>query len=131
MQILLKLNDNGFESIKASGIICSCKKGQKGYDITSHSGMDVMRYYKRLLKRYKCALETEISTLESVKSDVDRKCLKKRDASAGWAVGGGLGGLALLGASVVVPGVAIIGAAAAAMATGGFASGKAGKTKEN
>lgn len=119
MQTMLNLDDYGYESSDSGETIRSCKSDQSGYDITKHSGMDVMRFYKRLLERYKSALKTEKRRLESEKSDVDRRCSKKSDASAGWALGGG--SAALIGASLAIPGAALFGLAAAAI--GGVASG--------
>ena len=129
MQTMLNLDDYGYESSNAGETIRDCKKEQRDYDITNHSGVYVIQFYQGLLGRYRNALNTEISRLESEKSSVDRKCVKKSDASARWALGSiGGGGLALLGASLVVPGVALLGAAAAA--TGAIASGVA-KDDEN
>lgn len=124
MQTLLNLEDYGYENSDSGETIRSCKSDQRGYDITNHSGVYVIQFYQGLLGRYRNALNTEISRLESEKSSVDRKCVKKSDASARWALGSiGGGGLALLGASLVVPGAALVGAALAA--TGAIASGVA------
>ena len=121
MQTMLNLDDYGYESSNAGETIRDCKKEQRDYDITNHSGVYVIQFYQGLLRRYRNALNTEISRLESEKSSVDRKCVKKRDASDGWAIGGGLGGtgLGLLGASLI-PGAALLGAVV--LATGAIAS---------
>ena len=130
MQTLLSLDDYGYESSDAGEAIRSCKSDQRGYDITNHSGMDVMRFYKRLLERYKGALKTEVSRLNSEKSDVDRKCVKKSDQEKGWKVGTmGVGSVALIGASMVLPVAPLIGLGFAIGAAGGAASGKAGSEK--
>ena len=76
MQSMLNLDD-GYESSNASETIRNCKNEQRGYDITSHSGMDVMRFYKRLLERYRDALKTEISRLYSLKSGAEKELSKK------------------------------------------------------
>ena len=41
MQSMLNLDD-GYESSNASETIRNCKNEQRGYDITSHSGMDML-----------------------------------------------------------------------------------------
>ena len=113
MQTLLNLDDYGYESSDAGETIRNCKKEQRGYDIRSHSGMDMMRFYKRLLEQYKDALGTEINRLESMKNDVDRMCSKKYDASAGLALG--VCGAALLEPSEVFSLAALFGLGPAAV----------------
>ena len=108
MQSMLNLDD-GYESSNASETIRNCKNEQRGYDITSHSGMDVMRFYKSLLERYRDALKTEISRLHSLKSGAEKELSKKEDAGA-LTAGGTLGGIGL----ALIPGGFLFGAAIAA-----------------
>ena len=108
MQSMLNLDD-GYESSNASETIRNCKNEQRGYDITSHSGMDVMRFYKSLLERYRDALKMETNRLYSLKSEAEKKLSKKEDAGA-LTVGGTLGGIGL----ALIPGGFLFGAAIAA-----------------
>lgn len=108
MQSMLNLDD-GYESSNASETIRNCKNEQRGYDITSHSGMDVMRFYKSLLERYRDALKTEISRLHSLNSGAKKELSKKEDAGA-LTAGGTLGGIGL----ALIPGGFLFGAAIAA-----------------
>ena len=109
MQSMLNLDD-GYESSNASETIRNCKNEQRGYDITSHSGMDVMRFYKRLLERYRDALKMETNRLYSLKSEAEKKLSKKEDASA-WIEGSGIGGLGL----ALTPGGFLLGVGIAAV----------------
>ena len=110
MQTLLSLDDYGYESSDAGEAIRSCKSDQRGYDITNHSGMDVMRFYKRLLERYKDALKPEINRLDSEISRISEK-IDKKDDKAGLAAGGTAGAVV---ASILIPGGFLIGLGAAA-----------------
>lgn len=110
MQTLLNLDDYGYENSDSGETIRSCKSDQRGYDITNHSGMDVMRFYKRLLGRYRDALKPEINTLNSSISRISAK-INKKDDKVGWAAGGTAGGVV---ASFLIPGGFLIGMGIAA-----------------
>ena len=91
MQWLLNLNDYGYESDYAGEIIRDCKKKQRDYNTSKCSGIDAMRFYKRLLGRYKDALIMEVNRLCSLIS-VQREEYKRVEeeemrqvASAMWS----------------------------------------------
>ena len=94
MRSMLNLDGSGHESSNAGETIRNCKKEQRDYDITSHSGMDVMRFYKSLLERYRDALKTEINRLHSLKSEAEKELSKQENAST-LTAGGTLGGIGL------------------------------------
>ena len=93
MQSMLNLDD-GYESSNASETIRNCKNEQRGYDITSHSGMDVMKFYKSLLERYRNALKMETNRLYSLKSETEKKLSNMEDIGTS-ASAGTLGGIGL------------------------------------
>jgi hypothetical protein len=113
MQSMLNLDD-GYESSNASETIRNCKNEQRGYDITSHSGMDVMRFYKRLLERYRDALKMETNRLYSLKSEAEEKLSNMEGIGISTSAGtlGGIGlalipggfpfGLGIAAASMIV-----------------------------
>lgn len=114
MQTMLSLDDYGYESSDAGETIRSCKSDQRDYDITSHSGMDVMRFYKRLLERYKDALKTEINALYSLKIETERRKEKKEKELAKAVAGGVATGVVT---SILFPPAIIFGLGAVAAST--------------
>ena len=77
MQTLLDLDEDGYESSNAGETIRDCKEEQRGYDTSKHSGMDVMRFYKRLLERYADALKDDLDKLYTEKNRIEQKYEKK------------------------------------------------------
>ena len=105
MEVLLNLNDSGYESSTARDRIRGCKEEQRNFDITCHSGCDVMRKLKELLEKYKDALRTDLDKQYSEKNRIEKRIEQTREERKGWGITG-------IGSTVgcFIPGLNIIAA---------------------